>query len=65
MTGEESKPKNGRWRLLRDIVFVGLGTWMLIHETLSDNPQPLILGAALVLLQLPPVLRATDFLTKK
>lgn len=42
-----------------------LATWMLIHETLSTNPQPLILGSALVLLGLPPILHADEILGRK
>ena len=47
-----------RWRLFRDVALSTVAGWMLIHETLSHNPQPIILGVALVLLGLPPALRA-------
>lgn len=51
-------PNSERWRLLRDVAMVALGTFMLIHETLAPEPQPLILGAALTLLGLPGAIRA-------
>lgn len=37
---------------------------MLVHETLSGSPQPLIVGAGLVLLGLPPALRLDEILRR-
>lgn len=45
------------WRLLRDVLLACTGVAMLIHETLSPDPSPLIVGAALTLLGLPAALR--------
>lgn len=53
----ENPPKGIRWRFLRDLVILALGSFMLIYETLSMTPNPEIIAAALVLLGLPPVLR--------
>ncbi len=37
-----------------------VGVFMLLWQTLSSSPQPIILGAALVLLGLPATLRLED-----
>lgn len=44
-------------RILRDATLVGLGAFMLIHETLTDEPNPIIIGAALAMFGLPAALR--------
>ena len=56
--------KNGRiseWAfirdVLRDVAIIGLGTFMLIHETLDMTPNIGIIGAALALLGIPAALR--------
>lgn len=49
-----------KWRLIRDILLTGVGMFMLVWQTLSSSPQPVILGAALVLLGLPATLRLED-----
>lgn len=49
-----------RWKLIRDILLTAVGVFMLIWQTLSSSPQPIILGAALVLLGLPATLRLED-----
>jgi len=42
------------WKLVRDILSAGLATFMLIHETLSDDPpSEYIVGAALLLFGVP------------
>lgn len=46
------------WKVLRDMLLVGLGIFMLAHETLvSSSPDPIIIGAGLALLGLPSTLR--------
>jgi uncharacterized membrane protein HdeD (DUF308 family) len=41
-------------RVLKDILLVILGTFMLMHETLATiAPSPVVVGAALVTLGLP------------
>ncbi len=49
------------WKLWRDVLLVALGIFMLGHETLSSGPtDPIIVGAALALLGLPPTLRLDE-----
>ena len=48
-------------RVFRDFVIVGVGAFMLIHETVaSRSPNYLIISAGLVALGLPPVLRLDE-----
>lgn len=61
-------PENARaWaRILRDFAIVIVGVFMLLHETLtSAEPNPLLIGAGLVLLGLPPALRADEWLRNR
>lgn len=45
-------------RVIRDFALVGIGVFMLFHETITnDSPSPLVVGAALVALGLPQALR--------
>lgn len=53
-------PGQERWKLIRDILLTTVGVWMLVWQTLSSSPQPLILGAALALLGLPAAIRAGE-----
>lgn len=57
-------PGQARWRLCRDIILTAVGVFMLIWQTLASSPQPIILGAALVLLGLPATLRLEDVLRR-
>jgi hypothetical protein len=46
------------WKIIRDMMLVGLGVFMLAHETITQaSPDPIIIGAALALLGLPSTLR--------
>jgi hypothetical protein len=48
-------------RIVRDAALVVIGVFMLLHETIATkNPNPLVIGAALVTLGLPQVLRLTQ-----
>lgn len=48
-------------RIFRDLAIVILGTFMLVFETaFADSPNPLIVGAGLVALGLPPALRLDE-----
>lgn len=47
---------NGRpalWNLIRDIGIWVLGFFILVHETLAQEPREILVGAALVLLGVP------------
>lgn len=48
------------WKMARDTVLVGLGMFMLLHETLSSSPNPIIIGAAFGLFGLPVPLRIDE-----
>lgn len=48
------------WKMLRDTLLVGLGMFMLLHETLSSSPSPIIIGAAFGLFGLPVPLRIDE-----
>lgn len=52
------------WKAGRDIVLAAAGLFMLVHETLSNTPEPVIIGAGLILLGLPPALRLDDALRR-
>lgn len=53
-------------RILRDFAIVIVGVFILIHETLTtQTPNPLLIGAGLVLLGLPPALRADEWLRSR
>jgi len=53
-------------RIIRDLSLVLVGTFILLHETLVDRAaDPLRIGAGLVLLGLPPALRADEWLRGK
>jgi hypothetical protein len=50
-------------RILRDAALVFVGAFILIHETLTNQePNPVLIGAGLVLLGLPPALRADEWI---
>lgn len=51
---------NGSWKLVRDIFLVLLAGFMLIHEVLIDEPRELVIGAALLMLGIPVVLRVRE-----
>lgn len=55
---------SGGYAIARDLILSTLGIFMLVHETLSGSPQPLIVGAGLVLLGLPPALRLDEILRR-
>lgn len=45
-------------RILRDLVIVVVGAFMLVYETVAaEVPNPYIIGAGLVTLGVPPALR--------
>jgi hypothetical protein len=49
-------------RILRDVVIVAVGAFMLIHETVTkDVPNPYIIAAGLTMLGLPPALRFDEW----
>ena len=48
------------WKILRDVILVALGCFLLLHETLSDEPRELIVGAAFGLLGIPPLARLEE-----
>lgn len=45
------------WRLLRDVALVGVAVFMLLHETLRNDPRLPILMVGLVLIAGPAVIR--------
>jgi len=45
------------WKILRDVILVVLGCFLLVHETLSDEPRELIVAAAFGLLGVPVLAR--------
>ena len=46
-------------RIIRDFVLLFLGMYIVLHETMqTGEPRIALLGIALVMLGLPPVLRA-------
>jgi len=46
------------WKILRDVILVALGCFMLIHETLiAPEPRQLIVGVAFGLLGVPVLAR--------
>jgi uncharacterized membrane protein YdjX (TVP38/TMEM64 family) len=50
-------------RISRDAAIVIVGTFMLIWQTVfATIPNPMLVGAGLVLLGLPPTLRGLDML---
>ena len=48
---------NQKWKLVRDVVLFGAAVFMLIHETLSQQPNERVLAAALLMLGLPVAFR--------
>ena len=53
-------------RIFRDFAIVFVGVFILIHETISgSSPDPLLIGAGLVALGLPPALRADEWLRRR
>lgn len=66
MSGPVSPDAARAWtRILRDFVIVLVGVFILLHETLTkDTPDPILIGAGLILLGLPPALRFDEWLTK-
>lgn len=45
-------------RILRDLVIVVVGAFMLVYETVgAKEPNPYVIGAGLVALGVPPALR--------
>lgn len=52
-------------RIFRDFAIVVVGLFILIHETLTSRAaDPLRIGAGLVLLGVPPALRADEWLRR-
>jgi hypothetical protein len=50
-------------RILRDFAIVLVGVFILLHETLvNGTPDPILIGAGLILLGLPPALRFDEWL---
>lgn len=53
-------------RIARDFAIVVVGIFILVHETLKTmSPDPILIGAGLVLLGVPPALRADEWLRGK
>lgn len=53
-------------RIIRDTVITILGTFMLVWQTVFVlTPQPLLVGAGLFLLGVPPALRLDDLIRKR
>ena len=53
-------------RIVRDLVIVAVATFILVHETVtSRDPNPTLVGAGLVLLGIPPALRADEWLRRR
>ncbi len=48
------------WKMVRDSVLVAVGVWMIVHETISASPNPIIIGAAFGLFGLPLPLRLDE-----
>ena len=49
---------HGLWALARDVLLVGVGIFMLLHETLEGGARFPILVAALALVAGPAAIRA-------
>ena len=49
-----------QWKLIRDITIVAAAVFMLIHETLTENPDEKVLAAALLMLGIPAALRIDE-----
>lgn len=48
-------------RVVRDLLIVGVGAFMLIHETVvTGDPNPYLLAGGLTALGLPPALRLDE-----
>lgn len=45
------------WRLLRDILLVAVGIFMLLHETLRETPRFIVFMVGLVVLAGPTAIR--------
>lgn len=60
MTPDEARA----WgRVLRDVLIVAIGAFILVHEELSRGaPNPYLIAAGLIALGLPPALRADEWL---
>lgn len=59
----KTEAENGRlkvWSLVRDVVLVSVGVFMLVHETLDTEPSETLLVAALLLLGLPVGIRLDE-----
>lgn len=53
-------------RIVRDVAIVLVGVFILLHETVSGGPpDPVLIGAGLVLLGVPPALRLDALRDKK
>ena len=53
-------------RIFRDFALVFLGVFMLVHETVTSRaPNPYLIAAGLVLLGVPPALRADQWLRNR
>lgn len=51
--------------VIRDLVIVALGAFVLIYETIgAREPNPYLIGAGLVLLGVPPALRTDEKLRR-
>lgn len=53
-------------RTVRDFAAVAVGVFMLVWQTVfTTTPNPLLIGAGLVLLGLPPALRVDQFISRE
>jgi hypothetical protein len=52
------------WKLIRDVIIVAVAIFVVVHETLDENPSQLLLAAALVMLGLPAALRIDEHLKR-
>ena len=49
------------WKILRDVILVALGCFLLVYETVfAAEPRELIVGAAFGLLGIPPLARLEE-----
>lgn len=49
-------------RILRDLVIVAVGAFILLHEEFGrGSPDPILIAAGLTMLGLPPALRADEW----
>ena len=53
-----------RWKFVRDVAIASVAIFMLIHETLDEVPNEIVLAAALLLLGIPAALRIDERIRK-